>query len=134
MLNGPYVVINQLMKSIWKAINLENSLTNMSRGKEYQSNKKWPRLGLLKIKSKFGHSKVHNYLLVKVFVVIFFNPYFFCIMHHILSPLRKYWDKIITKKKHLNVNAEPKLCRIHMSTLKVHYYMIDVCLLNFTPS
>jgi hypothetical protein len=29
MLNGPYVVINQLIKSIWKATHLENSLSYM---------------------------------------------------------------------------------------------------------
>jgi hypothetical protein len=54
----------------------------MLRGKKYQSNKEWPRLGLLKIRSKFNHSKVHSYLLVKVFVIIFFNPYLF--FHHVL--------------------------------------------------
>jgi hypothetical protein len=64
MLNGPYVVINQLIKSIWKATHLENSLSYMLGGKKYQSNKKWPRLGLLKIRFKFGHLKVHNYLFV----------------------------------------------------------------------
>jgi hypothetical protein len=50
--------------------------------------KKWPRLGLLKIKPKSSHSKVHSYLLVKVFVVIFFNPFFFPIMYHILCPYK----------------------------------------------
>jgi hypothetical protein len=40
MLNGPYVVVNQLIKSIQKATHLENSLTYMLGGKKYQSNKK----------------------------------------------------------------------------------------------
>jgi hypothetical protein len=40
MLSRPYVVINQLMKSMQKATHLENSLTYLSRGKKYQSNKK----------------------------------------------------------------------------------------------
>jgi hypothetical protein len=30
MLSGPYVVINQLMKPIWKATHLKNFLTYMS--------------------------------------------------------------------------------------------------------
>jgi hypothetical protein len=76
MLSGPYMVINQSLKSIWKVSHLENSLLCML-GKKYQSNKKWPRLGLLKIRPKFGHSKVHSYLLAKVFVIIYFNPYLF---------------------------------------------------------
>jgi hypothetical protein len=42
MLSGPYVVINQLIKSIWKVAHLENSLTYMLGEKKYQSNKKWP--------------------------------------------------------------------------------------------
>jgi hypothetical protein len=40
MLNGPYVVINQLIKSIGKATHLDNSLTYMLGRKKYQSNKK----------------------------------------------------------------------------------------------
>jgi hypothetical protein len=67
------------------------------RWKKYQSRKHWPRLGLLKIKPKFGHSKVHSYLLVKVFVAIFLNPYLFPIMYHILSLYKMYCDEIITK-------------------------------------
>jgi hypothetical protein len=39
MLNGAYVVINQLIKSTWKATHLNNSLTYMSGGKKYQFNK-----------------------------------------------------------------------------------------------
>jgi hypothetical protein len=34
MWNGPYVVINQLIKSIGNAIDLNNSLTYMLRGKK----------------------------------------------------------------------------------------------------
>jgi hypothetical protein len=40
MLNGSYVVINQLIKSVGKATHLENSLTYMLGGRKYQSNKK----------------------------------------------------------------------------------------------
>jgi hypothetical protein len=67
------------------------------RGGKYQSKKEWPRLGLLKIRSKFGYSKVHNYLLVKVFIVIYFNLYLF--FHHVLyiESLKKYWNEIVTK-------------------------------------
>jgi hypothetical protein len=43
MLNGPYVVINQLIKSIAKFAQLDNSLTYILKGKKYQSNKKWAR-------------------------------------------------------------------------------------------
>jgi hypothetical protein len=79
-----YVVINQLIKSMQKATHLENFLTYMLGGNKYQFNKKWPRLGLLKIRSKFGHSKVHNYLLVK-FCCNFFQSIFFpsCIIYWI---------------------------------------------------
>jgi hypothetical protein len=35
-------------------------------------------------------NKVLSYLLVKVFVVMFFNPFFFPFMYHILSPYKKY--------------------------------------------
>jgi len=80
----------------------------MLGGKKYQSNKKCPRLGFLKIRPKSSHSKVHNYLLVKVFVVLFFNPYLFSIMYHILNPYKKYRNEIIIKM-HSNVNAESKL-------------------------
>jgi hypothetical protein len=51
MLSGPYVMINQLIKSIGKGTHLNNFLTYMLRGKKYQSNKKWPRYKVLKIKS-----------------------------------------------------------------------------------
>ncbi len=40
MLNGPYVVINKLIKSIGKAIHLDNVFTYMLGGEKYQSNKK----------------------------------------------------------------------------------------------
>jgi hypothetical protein len=39
MLSGPYVVINQLIKSIWKVAHLENFLLYMLGGEKYQSNK-----------------------------------------------------------------------------------------------
>ncbi len=73
----------------------------MLRGKKYQSNKEWPRLGLLKIRSKFNHSKVHNYLLVKFFVIILFNPFFF--FHHVLdvefdAPPSSLMDSLVSPK------------------------------------
>jgi hypothetical protein len=85
MLNGPYVVINQLINSIGKYAHWNNSLTYILWGKKYQSNKKWPRHGLLKIRSKSNHSKIHCYLLVRVFVVIFSIHIFFplCIIYWI---------------------------------------------------
>ncbi len=49
MLNGLYVVINQLIKSIGKTIHLNKFLTYMFRGKKSQSNKKWMFLSLQKI-------------------------------------------------------------------------------------
>jgi len=49
MLRGPYVVINQLIKSIWKAAHLQNTLLYMLGEKKYQFNKIWSRLGLLKM-------------------------------------------------------------------------------------
>jgi hypothetical protein len=36
MLSAPYVVINQLIKSIWKVGHLENSLLYMLKEKNYQ--------------------------------------------------------------------------------------------------
>jgi hypothetical protein len=39
MLNGPYVVINQLINSIGKVAHLNNSLKYMLGGKKYQFNK-----------------------------------------------------------------------------------------------
>jgi hypothetical protein len=85
MFSGPYVMINQLIKSIWKTAHLEIFLLYMLEKKKYQSNKKWPRLGLLKVRPKFGDSKVHNYLLVKVFVVIFQYIFFFHCVSYIES-------------------------------------------------
>jgi len=130
MLRGPYVMINQLIKSIWKASHLGNSLLHMLRGKKYQSNKKWPRLGLLKIRVKFSHSKVHNYLLVNLFVVNFFQSIFVfpsCII---------YWVSI---KKILKWNHNKKC--IWMLIQNPHYnpyvhfkspllYMVGVCLVD----
>jgi hypothetical protein len=40
MLSGPYVVINQLINSIWKVAHLKNFLLDKLRGKKYQSKKK----------------------------------------------------------------------------------------------
>jgi hypothetical protein len=109
MLKGPYVVINQLTKSIWKATHLENILLHMLGEKKYQFNKNWSRLGLLKIRPIFGHSKVYSYLLVKVFVVIFFNPFFFPIMYRILSPYKKYWMLVQNPNYSLYVHFESPL-------------------------
>jgi hypothetical protein len=39
ILSGPYVMINQLIKSIWKVAHLDNSLIYMLGGKKNQSNK-----------------------------------------------------------------------------------------------
>jgi len=80
MFSGSNVVINQLLKSIWKVDHLEKSILYMLREKN-QSNKKWPRLGLLKIRPKYGHLKDHTYLVIKFIVVIIFNPYLF--FHHV---------------------------------------------------
>jgi len=40
MLNGPCVMINQLIKYIWKVAHLENFLMYMLRGEKDQSSKK----------------------------------------------------------------------------------------------
>ncbi len=40
MLNGPYVMISQLIKFTGKDIHLDNSLTYILRGEKYQSKKK----------------------------------------------------------------------------------------------
>jgi len=44
MLSGPYVVINQLIKSISKATYLKNVLSYMLKGKKHQSNKKMTKI------------------------------------------------------------------------------------------
>jgi hypothetical protein len=89
------------------------------------------KIGTFENMAKFGHSKVHNYLFIKLFVVFFKNSYFFSIMYHILSPYRKYGDEIITKNG-FECSWKTQII-VRMFTLKVHYYMIGVCLLNFSP-
>jgi hypothetical protein len=44
MLSGPYVVINQLIKSIWKDAHLENFLSYMLGEKKNQFNKKMTKI------------------------------------------------------------------------------------------
>jgi len=39
MFNGPYVMINQLIKSIWKTTHLENFLLHMLGGKKINPTK-----------------------------------------------------------------------------------------------
>jgi len=45
MLSGPYVVINQLIKFIWKATHLKNSLTYMLGGKKISIQQKMTKIG-----------------------------------------------------------------------------------------
>jgi hypothetical protein len=52
---GPMWWLNQLIKSIWKVAHLENSLLYMLGENKYQSNEKWPRLGLLKRRPTSNH-------------------------------------------------------------------------------
>jgi hypothetical protein len=85
----------------------------------------------LKIWPKFGQSKVHSYLFVKVFVVMFFNSNVF--FHHVsyIESLSKIlrWNH---NKKCIWMLMQNLNYR-RMFILKVHYYMIGVCLLNFAP-
>jgi hypothetical protein len=57
MFNEPYVVINQLIKSIWKTIDLENLLLYMLGEKIYKSNKKWPKIGTFENKAQIWSFK-----------------------------------------------------------------------------
>jgi hypothetical protein len=57
MLNGPYVVINQLIKSIGKATHLENSLTYMLRGKKISMQQKMTKIGAFESKVHFWSFK-----------------------------------------------------------------------------
>jgi hypothetical protein len=57
--------------------------------KKISIQQKMTKIGTFENKAQFDHSKIHNHLLVKIFVAIFFNPYFFSIMYHILIPYKK---------------------------------------------
>jgi hypothetical protein len=56
MLNGLYVVINQLMKSIWMAIHLKNSLLYMLREK-ISIQKKMIKIGTFENKAQIWSFK-----------------------------------------------------------------------------
>jgi hypothetical protein len=109
MFSGPYVVINQLIKFIWKATQLENSLLYMLKEKIY--------LDPTKNDQDWNFWKYGPILVIQKSMVIcswkfllwFFSIHiFFSIMYHILNPYKKYWDEIRTKND-LNSNAKPRL-------------------------
>jgi hypothetical protein len=82
MLSGPYVVNNKVhMKSC-----PSKKLFNIHvRGKKYQSNKKWPWLGLLKIRSKIWSFNIHSCWLNFLLQFFSIHIYIFSIMYHILN-------------------------------------------------
>lgn len=91
-LNVDYVVINQRTKFKWTKGQLNNSLAYMLR----KRNKKWSKGGLLKIKSKFCHSKVHRYLLLQIVVIKnkFMDVSLTCIIYWALIQhlkMKGYW-------------------------------------------
>ncbi len=49
---------------------------------------KMTKIGTFENKAKSNHSKICNYLLVRFFLIIFFNP-FFPIVYHKLNPYKK---------------------------------------------
>jgi hypothetical protein len=56
-------------------------------------------IGTLKIRPKYGHSKIqYTYFLVNIFIVIFLNAHFFLVMYHILKPYKTSLDEMITKR------------------------------------
>jgi len=96
---------------------------------KHQSNKKWLKYELLKIKFKCGHSKYHHYLLVKVFIITFWINVCFFITYHILSLCKTSWDEMIMKCA-FEWNCIFQTI-VHISFSKVHSYMFGVYLLNF---
>jgi hypothetical protein len=56
MLNGSYVMINQLIKSIWKATNLENFLLHML-GKKISIQQKLIKIGTFENKAQIWSFK-----------------------------------------------------------------------------
>lgn len=59
----------------------------------------WKDFQLLEIRSKSNHLKVHNYLLVDVFVIIMFEINLFIKMYHILNLYKTFWNKMILKNE-----------------------------------
>jgi len=53
MLNGPYVVINQLINFIWKTVHLEFFLLYMLRGKGISIKLKKTKIGTFENKAQF---------------------------------------------------------------------------------
>jgi hypothetical protein len=76
----------------------------------------------LKIRSTFGHSQVHSYLLVQVL-------YSFLNMYRILNPYKKSSNEMVLKGA-FESSYRFKIM-VHDSIWKVHYYMFGVYLLNF---
>jgi hypothetical protein len=83
MLSGPYVVIIQLIKFIWKISPPRKPFTIHVRGKTKSIQQKMTKIGTFKNKAQI---LFHSYLLVKIFIVIFSIHIFLSIMYHILSP------------------------------------------------
>lgn len=81
ILNVNYVTIKELKMFKWRRIQLNNSLTYI-----WTTKNDWDRA--LKLRSKFGHSKVHSHLLVHIFV-FFFLQFVFCFLKCIT-----YWVHI----------------------------------------
>jgi hypothetical protein len=107
------------------------------RGKEYQSNKKWLRLGLLKIKPKCGYSKVDSDLLTKIFVVIFSIHIYFFHHDHILNPYKNMkciWMLMQNLDYSPNVHFKSTLLNDYCMFIEFHHlvnFLIQVG--NFHP-
>ncbi len=124
-LNVDYVVINELTKFRWTKGQLNNSLAYLLEKKT----KSWLRGGLLKIKSKFCHLKVHSYLLLQIFVILKIIHVCFSNMYNLLSPYTTSEDEIILKNAfEFSYIFETT---IHGFISKVHYCMFVICWLEF---
>ncbi len=120
---------------------LNNSLLNMKdfpfknlfiihvRGKKYQCNKKWPRLGLSKIWPKSNHSKVHSYLFIKFFAVIFLIHIFFPSSIINWVPIKNIEMKFF--KKSIGMLMQNWNCSPYVHFKSPLSCMVSVCLLNF---
>jgi hypothetical protein len=63
---GDYGLVNELIKFIWKNTNLDIFLTYTLHGKKSSMQQKMTHVKTCENEVYFNHSKVHNYILVKI--------------------------------------------------------------------
>ncbi len=73
--------------------------------------KKWLKWGLLKIRSKFDHSKVQSFIGLG-FGIYFWNSYLLLNIYHILNLYKTFWNEMILKNIlnfHVNLRTQSSL-------------------------